>query len=159
MDLIEIFNSIRDIPYHCPESAEDLNHSCWGKHRILYHRLMKAGHKVRYRVCEFKWSELKFPKELVDKAPTDSDLHLYLEIELGEKWIKLDCSNDKSLGKYNKWDGKSDTELQVKCKKILSPEESAIAEEDNKKNHNKIVEEQQEFYCAINKFLSKIRRN
>jgi hypothetical protein len=158
MRAIEIFNSVRDLTYHCPESKDDVDHRCWGKHRILYDRLKNAGYNVRYRVCEFRWDELKLPKEVSDKAPKELDVHLYLEIELDGKWIILDCSNDKALGRYNEWDGKSDTNFQVKCKTILSPEESAKIEEYDRKNYDKILKDYHELYVALNKFLDKIRK-
>lgn len=158
MNVIEIFNSVRDVPYHCSESKKDVDYSCWGKHRLLYDKLKRAGYTVRYRVCEFRWDELKFPKEISKKAPKKTDFHLYLEIELDGKWIILDCSNDKALGRYNEWDGKSDTEFQVKCKRILSPEESAKIEKSNRENYDKTLEEYHELCVAINKFLDKIRK-
>ncbi|MEA3429695.1 MAG: hypothetical protein U9R08_00320 [Nanoarchaeota archaeon] len=158
MKVITIFNSVRDLTYHCPESKDDVDHRCWGKHRILYDKLNKAGYKVRYRVCEFRWDELKIPKNVSDKAPKELDVHLYLEIKLDNKWINLDCSNDPTLKKYNEWDGKSDTELQVKCRKILSPKESAKIEEYDKTNYKKIIKKYHELYTALNKFLDKIRQ-
>ncbi len=158
MKTIEIFNSVRDLTYHCPESKKDVDHRCWGKHRILYDKLRKAGYQVRYRVCEFRWDELKIPKEIFEKAPKELDFHLYLEIEQNGSWVILDCSNDKTLGKYNKWDGKSDTELQVKCKKVLSPEESAKIERYDRENYDKILKDYHELYVALNKFVDKIRK-
>ncbi|NCN99393.1 hypothetical protein COU62_02460 [Candidatus Pacearchaeota archaeon CG10_big_fil_rev_8_21_14_0_10_35_219] len=31
MDTIQVFNKIRDLPYHCPESSEEVDYRCWGK--------------------------------------------------------------------------------------------------------------------------------
>lgn len=158
MKAIDIFNSVRDITYHCPESRSDVDHRCWGKHRILFDKLKKAGYNVRYRVCEFRWDELDIPKEISDKAPKELDFHLYLEIELDKRWIILDCSNDKALGRYNEWDGISDTKLQVKCKKTLSFEDSAKIEEHDKKTYDKILKDYHELFVALNSFLKKVRK-
>ena len=155
MKLIEIFNSVRDLPYHCPESKEDIDHRCWEKHRILYSKLKRLGYNVRYRVCEFKWNEMNLPKEVSDKAPKNTDYHLYLEVEINGKWIKVDCSYDSKLGLV-KWDGKTDTKICVKCLMTLSPEESEKIEEFDMKNYDKIIEEYHELYVALNKFLEKL---
>jgi len=111
MNAIKVFNKVRDLPYHCPEYLKDKNYTCWGKHRILYAELKKLGYKVRFRVCSFKWSELRLPKEVSQLAPTDLDKHLYLEIFLDNRWIVLDCSDDYKLPGYNLWNGKSDCKI------------------------------------------------
>ncbi len=157
MALIEAFNSVRNIVYHCPESRRDVDARCWGKQRMLFKKIKKLGYKVRYRVCEFKWRELKLPKEITDKAPKKTDYHLYLEIEIDGKWTKVDASDDPGLGLVE-WDGKHDTKLSVKCLKVLSPEESAKVESDEKENYDKILKEYREFYIAINRFLERIRK-
>ncbi|HLC84968.1 MAG TPA: hypothetical protein VJH22_04200 [Candidatus Nanoarchaeia archaeon] len=158
MNLIDTFNSVRDLPYHCPESKDDHDHRCWGKHRILFKKLKELGCHVRYRVCEFSWDDLRLPKEIVKLSPKKLDYHLYVEVQLDGKWIALDCSDDSGLPSYTNWDGKSDTELAVKCRRVLSPEESATIEEFDRKNYASIIAEYHDLYTAINKFLNKIRK-
>jgi len=159
MDIIDIFNSVRDLTYHCPESKRDVDQSCWGKHRILHKKLKQLGYDVRYRVCEFRWDGLRTPKEIIDKSPKEQDFHLYLEIKLDNKWVILDCSNDPDLPSYNEWDGKSNTKFSVKCIKILSPEESAKLEESYRKNYELILEKYHDLYMDLNKFLETVRKS
>ncbi len=154
---IQIFNKVRDLPYHCPENLNDKNYTCWGKHRILYTELKKLGYKVRFRVCSFKWSELKLQKEIYRLAPKDLDKHLYLEIFLNNRWIILDCSDDYKLPRYNIWDGKSDCKLEVKAIHIFSPAESITIEREMKKDFKIIIKKYKQLYKSINSFLSKIR--
>ena len=64
MDAVQVFNKIRDLPYHCPESLEEDDYRCWGKNRLLFEELSKGSFEVRFRVCDFLWSEQKIPKEI-----------------------------------------------------------------------------------------------
>ena len=59
MDIVSLFNSVRDIPYRIPLDPEEEDRCCSGKHEKLFNLLKKEGFKVRYRVCVFLWSSLK----------------------------------------------------------------------------------------------------
>ncbi len=96
------------------------------------------------------------PKEVLDKAPKSRDYHLYLEIKINNKWVRVDCSDDPKL-KLVEWDGKTDTKISVKCLRVLSPKKSAKIEENERKNYDNVLKEYHEFYLALNKFLEKIR--
>jgi hypothetical protein len=158
MDLISIFNKVRDIPLRMLESSKDEDQRCWGKHRKLFTLLNQAGLKVRYRVCEFSWSEQKFPKEVLNFVKQDREYHLFLEAEIGGKWVIIDCSNDFRLSQYNKWDGKSDCELGVIPDKILATIESSFIEKQEPFKREEILAKNLEFYKAANKFLDSIRQ-
>ena len=67
MKEIQIFNKIRDTPYHCPESKNDLEITCRGKSRMLYDYLKKARYQVRFRVCDFYWCEQKIPEHSLQR--------------------------------------------------------------------------------------------
>jgi hypothetical protein len=157
MDIIQVFNKIRDLPYHCPESLEDEDYRCWGKNRLLFEELSKGDFEVRFRVCDFLWSQQRIPKEITSKSPKDLDQHLYLEIKLDNQWIILDCSNDSKLPSYNNWDGKSDCEIAVKYIKIYSSEESKKLEKQEKIEFVKNFNKYKELYFLMNKFFDKLR--
>lgn len=159
MNIIDVFHSVRDLPYHCPESKSDNDHSCWGKHRILYDKLKEKNQEVRFRVCEFRWDAMRIPKEIVEKSPEELDFHLYLEIKLNDEWVILDCSNDPGLPSYNEWDGKSNTQFSVKCLRILSPEEGIRLEKLYRDNFESVLENYHFLYLGLNKFLDGVRGN
>ncbi len=158
MDVIKIFNTIRDIPYHCPESLGDSDYRCWGKNRLLFYELKKNGYEVRYRVCDFDWFEQKIPKEITSKAPNKIDRHLFVEVKLDDRWTILDCSNDSMLPSFNNWDGKSDCDIAVKYSKIYSTEESEMLERQERENFQTNFFSLQELYVSINKFFDQIRK-
>lgn len=158
MDLISIFTKIRDIPLRMIESSKDEDQRCWGKHRKLFILLNQAGLRVRYRVCEFSWSEQKFPKEILKLVKQDKEYHLYLEAEIGGKWTIIDCSNDFRLPEYNNWDGKTDCELGVICDKILTYTESSFIEKQEPFKREELLAKNRDFYIAANKFLDSIRK-
>jgi hypothetical protein len=136
----------------------DKDYRCWGKHRKLYQKLLDSGHNVRFRVCEFLWSEQKIPKEVIALAPTDKDRHLFLEIQIDNKWIRIDCSNDSKLPEYNDWDGKENCKVSVKYTKVLSEKESKDAEILEKKNYHILLPKYISFHKALNKSLKYIRK-
>lgn len=156
-ELISIFESVRDKPMRIPLNIEDNDYRCWGKHRILKKELEKQGYTLRFRVCLFKWSDQRFPQPILNIPHIDDDYHLYLEININNNWITLDCSNDNKLPDYNKWDEINNCTIAVKYSKILSPEESIKIESQEKKNFKNLLENNKEFYSAINDFLEKLR--
>jgi RecG-like helicase len=148
---IMLFEQVRDLPFHMPDST------CWSKHRRLKKLLEKSGFKVRYRVCSFKWSDQKFPKKVIDIKHRDEDYHLFLEVLVDGKWITVDASNDSKLPSYNRWNGVNDCRIAVNYIRIFSPEESQNLEEKEVKEEKSKNESNSEFYKAINQFLNSIR--
>ncbi|MGV8171246.1 MAG: hypothetical protein ACP5OA_00960 [Candidatus Woesearchaeota archaeon] len=159
LNLMKIYEEFRDIPLRAPESINNVDNRCWGKHRRLYAKFQKKGFKSRFRVCTFLWSEQKIPENIIDLAPSDGDQHLFLEILINNKWLIVDCSNDSRLPEYNIWDGKSDCQIAVKHKKILSVEESKKVEEKEKKYYDTELLKYLRFYKGLNKFLEDIRKD
>ncbi len=154
-NLIETFEKVRDIAYHCPESVDDNDYRCWGKNRILADEFRKMGYDVRFRVCKFFWAKQKLPKELTSQAPTDIDYHPFIEIMLNDKWIIVDPTLDSNFPKYNIWDGISDCKISIKYDEILSIEESNLNErnEDFRKRDKVWFE----FHRKLNKFFERIK--
>ena len=157
MEIIQVFNKIRDLPYRCPESLEDNDYRCWGKNRLLFEELIKKNLEVRFRVCDFLWSKQRIPKEITSKSSKDLDQHLFIEIKLNNQWMVLDCSNDSKLPQYNEWGGKSNCDIAVKYKKIYSPQESKKIEEQEKTNFKNNFKTYKELFISLNKFFDKLR--
>ncbi|MDO8667815.1 MAG: hypothetical protein Q7K35_01820 [bacterium] len=127
MSIIKEFEKVRDIPYRIPLSLEEPDECCTGKAEKLFKILKRGGYDVIYRLCTFRWSDLNLPKEIQGVSHDDESSHTYIEINVDGEWKIVDATWDKKLDgtfKINKWDGKSDTEIAVKCIKFLSPEES-----------------------------------
>ena len=160
MELISLFNSIRDIPYKIPLQWGDEDNCCSGKHEKLFN-LLKKEYEVRYRVCVFLWSDLNLPSEL-EKIPHDNDCtHVYLEIKIDGNWKILDATWDKGLKNLfhiNEWDGKFDTEIAVKPTKIFTPQKSLeIVNNQSEEGINKDLEINGKFYKGFNEWLAKNR--
>jgi len=161
MDLVSLFNSVRDIPYRIPLKYGEEDNCCSGKHEKLFNLLTKHGYKVRYRVCVFLWSSLNLPPEL-EKIPHDNDCtHTYLEIIIDGTWKILDATWDiglKNIFHINKWDGKSDTKIAVKPVKIFTPQKSLkIVNNQNEDVIKKDLEINGKFYKGFNEWLDKNR--
>ncbi|MCK5123489.1 MAG: hypothetical protein KAQ87_05095 [Candidatus Pacebacteria bacterium] len=162
MDLILIFNLIRDIPYKIPLKWKEEDNCCSGKHEKLFDLLTKQNCKVRYRVCVFLWNSLNLPLKL-KKIPHDNDCtHTYLEIYLNNSWKVLDATWDKELKNLfyiNEWDGKSNTEIAVKPIKIFTPQKSLKIVNDQDENLiKKDLEVNKRFYKAFNNWLDENRK-
>lgn len=161
MNLISLFNLIRDIPYRIPLKWGEQDDCCNGKHRRLLKTLAEEGYKVRYVVCVFLWSDLNLPDELKEIPHENDCTHVYLDIFLNNSWVTLDATWDKCLKKVfavNEWDGKSDTTIAVKPIQTFSPEKSArIMTNQNEESINKDLEKNSKFYEAFNNWLVEIR--
>ncbi len=161
MNLIEIFNNVRDIPYELPTNINNKNNSCLGKHRKLKSLLEKEGIKARYKICSYLWNSMNLPENVLSLIENDEATHLYLEILINKKWIILDAtwdSNLKNIFEVNFWDGKSDTMIAVKPVKIFSVEESEkiigdISAQDVLNNLGKDLD----FKSTFNNWLSENR--
>lgn len=162
MNTVNYFRFVRDIPYKIPISENEADYCCSGKHKVLYQLLKSLKLKVRYRVCEFLWSSVNLPKEVVNIFHQDLSTHTYLEVFIQARgWIVVDSTWDERLSKLfqiNEWDGKNNTVIAVKPVRIYSPAESKRYVEtesvDDVTNDLKI---NGKFYDAINKWLEKIR--
>ena len=161
MNLVSLFNSIRDTPYKIPLKWGEEDNCCSGKHEKLFKLLKKHGYKVRYRVCVFLWSSLNLPPELVKIPHEDDCTHTYLEIFLDNDWKTLDATWDSKLRKLfhiNEWDGKSNTETAVKPTKNFSPQKSLeIMNNQNENTIKKDLEINGKFYKAFNEWLEENR--
>ena len=157
-ELINLFAKIREIPLRNPEFVADEDNRCWGKHRKLKKLLENKGYKVRYRIVSFKWAEQRFPKEILAIPHREEDYHLFLEININNKWTIIDASNDAKLPDYNDWDGETDCKISLKYKKLFSPSESKIIEAEERGKFNELYKENKDFYIAVNKFFQSIRK-
>jgi len=161
MDIITIFNLIRDIPYKIPLSLDDKAIDCDQKHKELFDLLTKHGLKVRFRICVFLWNDLNIPAKILKIFHTNKCEHLYLEVLIENQWIVLDATWDiglKNILKINKWDGKSNTDLAVKPLKIYSPKEKRnLLHNETKESFLKDIETSGAFYRAFNEWLEKNR--
>jgi len=155
--LIKVFEKIRDIPYHIPESPTEVDCRCWGKNRKLLEEFKRSGYDARLIVCRFLWSKQKLPRELTIQAPLDNDTHPFVEIKIEDRWVKVDATLDREFPKYNKWDGKSDTPISIVYEEICSPEESNKInfEEDSSKKSKKWYL----FWKKLNKFFDEMKIN
>jgi len=160
---VKCFEWVRDIPYMLPLSVNEPDYCCDGKHNILYHALQGLGVDVRPMVCKTRWSDLKqIPWNILTIPHDDKILHLYLQFRGGKEkgWRNLDASLDGGLSSVfpvNQWDGKSETEICVKPRKIYSARESmgwfrenGDWEADLKRNYD--------FYVAMNKWFDSLRQ-
>ncbi|MCK9186592.1 hypothetical protein M0P48_04095 [Candidatus Gracilibacteria bacterium] len=158
MKIIEIFNSIRDIPFKIPLSIEDQSVDCDKKHKKLYDALKKEKIDVRFRVCTFLWSEQSIPKKILEIPHVDKCEHLYLEAFINKKWVTLDITWDILLNKIfaiKEWDGISDTDIAVKPLEILSQEENQNLSHNvnNVENFLEDIKNNRAFYKALNLWL------
>jgi hypothetical protein len=161
MDLISLFNSIRDIPYKIPLKWGEQDYCCSGKHIRLLSALLRNGYQARYRVCVFFWSDLNLPKDLEKVSHDDDSTHVWVELFLNNKWVTVDATWDEGLKEIftvNDWDGKSNTVIAVKPRKIFSPEKSAeIMADQNKEVIDRDLEKNGKFYEAFNNWLAEVR--
>lgn len=162
MNLISLFNSIRDIPYRIALNWGEESNDCGGKHEKLFNLLTKEGREARYRVCAFLWSSLNLPPEL-ESTPHDNDCtHTYLEIKINGGWKILDATWDKGLKnlfQINEWAGKSATAIAVKPIKIFTPRKSLeIVKGQNEEVIKKDLQVNGEFYKKFNEWLEKNRK-
>jgi hypothetical protein len=161
MNIISIFNSVRDIPYRISVVWGEENLSCIGKCDRLYNQLKAKGYQLRYRICTFKWSSINLPDEIKNIPHEDECNHTYLEIHIDGGWKILDATWDsrlKNIFHINEWDGKSNTRIGVKPMKIFSPDESeVIVRSRDKEGFIKNRKANGRFFQAINKWLEQNR--
>lgn len=157
MDPISTFNQIRDVPYYIPLTLNEKDRCCAGKHKMLKAKLEEAGLATRYRVCLFCWSALKLPPELLAIPHDDDCTHVFLEIKIDGRWVKVDATWDSGVKKIlpvNNWDGRSDTPLAVPAIEIFSPEKSErIMRTGSDEKTLADLRVNGRFYQAFNKWL------
>jgi len=157
MDALVAFKKVQQIPYRIQLSISEGDYSCTGKAAQLKELLEKAGYKVRYIVCEFRWSDLGLPQNLLNVKHEDSCTHTYLEAFIDGKWIKIDPTWDSALHRIlpvATWNGKSDTVLAVKPFNTFSAQKSA--EIMSNVNDSEVLEDLKKngaFYKAFNDWL------
>ena len=88
MNILKIFESVRDMPLKFPDNGKEDDFTCWGKHRILKSLLDSSDFETRCRICEFLWSEQKIPKRILGIPHYDKDYHLFLEVKINNNWIQ-----------------------------------------------------------------------
>lgn len=162
-DLIHIFKEIRDVPYEVPlEFSLDCN-NCAGKVLKLKKRFEEMGYECRYVLCSFRWGDLDIPNEILHLLEDDLSTHVYLEVLIDEKWLKVDASWDSGLQSrfdISEWDGINDTIIAVKAIDTYSNEESEkVMNNLNKEDFDKEMQKNGEFYKAFNNWLELIRKN
>ncbi len=159
--IIKIFEDVRDIPYRLRFSADDNDFSCDGKHRRLAELLIPLGYEVRPRTCLYKWESMPIPQSILKLDPAEFYLHRFLEILIGDRWVRIDVTWDRALGRIfpvNEWDGKSDTAIGVPyVGNIFSPEDSEFPEFDKEKVDANL-KKRKIFHEAFNSWLDEIRK-
>lgn len=158
---IEKFEQIRDIPYRIPLGLNEIDDCCSGKHLSLSIELQKLGYKCKYKVCAFKWSDLKLPEELLATPHEDTSTHVYLEVEIDNVWKVVDATWDSHLSKIlpvNTWDGESDTKIAVPALETFSDEKSRfIMDSENQSSIESDLKTNGEFYKKFNDWLESKR--
>ena len=159
--LIQHFNQIRDIPYRIPLSLQESDHCCSGKSIQLKALLEKEELEVRFRVCEFNWSDVKLPLRVIQVPHDNTSTHSYLEVLIDGKWKNVDPTWDRGLQSIfpiAEWDGVHDTIIAVtptstydleKSREIMEHSSNEAIEDDLKKNG--------EFYKTFNLWLEEAR--
>jgi len=162
MNIANLFSQIRDVPYRIPLSRNDADDCYNGKAIRLKKLLEENGYEARYVVCEFRWSDLDLPKEILDIPHQDLSTHVYLELKIDEKWVILDPSWDSGLRNIlpvNDWDGRSDTTIAVKPTETYSLEKSAeIMIDEGNEELEEELKASGEFFKAFNEYLEKNRK-
>lgn len=163
MNIIEEFKKIRDIPYRIPLAPEESDDCCSGKSDRLFKILKSSGYDVRYRVCTFRWSDMKLPAKVQEIPHEDECTHSYLEVKIGDEWIVVDATWDnglKGVFNINEWDGKSSTKVAVPVIKCFTPGKSAeyMKESTSPEAIAEDLEKNSQFYKMLNGWLEEIRR-
>lgn len=111
-ELIDIFNSIRRIPYkivdieYSLENSYDLIYnegaSCTPKHLhlVLADKIKALGLETRFCIHEFKWADFNFNfseslLKLFKLIPYD--FHTNVEVKIDNNWVLVDATWDDAL--------------------------------------------------------------
>jgi hypothetical protein len=162
VDIISIFNNIRDLPYKIPLSLNEEDVCCSGKHKILKDILIKHGYKARYRVCSFQWDSINLPPDILNIPHENFSTHVYLEIFINGKWLDMDTTWDsglKSIFPINEWDGNQNIIAVPVIKKFSLKKSQEIMNNEDKEEIIKDLKINGEFYKALNNWFTKIRKS
>lgn len=164
MKRIDYFRYVRDIPFKLHTDFEEVDYSCYGKHKILKKLLESTGLKVRPRVCENLWSDFTLlPNEIMEIPHEDEINHVYLEVKIKNKWYPIDASLDKALEPVipvTEWDGKKGTSICVNPTALYHPEDTLyiFEEKEDFRLFKKFMKKNEGFYRAINQWFENIRK-
>lgn len=161
MDLVSIFNQVRDLPYRIRLSSGEKELSCGGKHCQLKKLFAQGGLESRYRVGTFRWSALNLPPALLAIPHKDEGTHVFLEVKIGRRWVPVDASWDtglKNILPVNGWDGHSDCTVAVPIIEMFSPAKSEqIMRQWNQETISAEDKNNEQFYKAFNAWLEENR--
>jgi len=161
MDIISIFNQIRDIPYKIPVSLKEEDFCCSGKHKKLKNILEEKGYKVRYCVCSFSWVSMNLPQEVLKIPHEYLSTHVYLEVFIDNKWLIMDATWDSKLKSFfhvNDWNNKDNSQIAVIPIETFTHEKSlSIMENQDEKEILSDLKINGEFYKNFNNWLEEIR--
>jgi hypothetical protein len=166
---INLFRTVRDIPYHIGLSQDDSDYSCMAKSPLLQKLFETIRIKSRRMYCRFLWKDSKLPQAILAKSPLPDCLHEYLEVFVPEKkkWIVVDATWDSGLKSagfpVSNWNGVSPTPLGVKPVKFYSPRKSDAIREQiegySTAEWNKFFKQNRAFFKAMNNWLEQRRRH
>ncbi|MFA6184723.1 MAG: hypothetical protein WCT51_04830 [Candidatus Shapirobacteria bacterium] len=161
MEIVDIFNQIRDLPYKIPITSKEEDFCCSGKTISLKNILEKKGYRVRYRVCSFSWNSIDLPSEVLKISHENLSTHVYLEILIDNKWIIMDATWDPKLKKFfhiNDWNNKDNNQIAVEPIETFTIEKSLdIMEKTDEKEIVDDLKINGEFYQAFNNWLEEVR--
>lgn len=161
MEIVDIFNKVRDIPYKIPVSLKEEDFCCSGKAKSLKNILEKADYKVRYRVCSFSWTSMNLPEKLLKVSHEEITTHVYLEIFVNNKWLIMDATWDpdlKSVFIVNQWNGQNNTIAVPVIERFSLKQSQKIMENENEEEILKDLKINGKFYQAFNNWLKEIRK-
>jgi hypothetical protein len=116
---------------------------------------------ARYRVVQYKWSDLNLPENVLNIPHEDVSTHVYLEVYARDTWIDLDATWDpglQSLFQVTEWNGEDSTPIAVPVIKtfddVTSQKIMSTLDQDAWQEHMNI---NKPFYQAINECLEQTR--
>lgn len=161
---IRFFEVVRDIPYYI-SLGDEADYCCATKPIILDALLSKLGLEVRHILCQFRWSKMSLPEELLQIPHDDLETHEYLEVLIPEngKWVIVDPTWDRKIKHSSvpiaEWDGLSDTVVGIPVEKVWSPEESEKLNAEEDEDREVYLQRNGKFFDALNRWLESLRRN
>lgn len=150
---VEIFNEIRNLPYHISINGE-LGADCENKANMLVAEFKKLNIPARLRIGFFKWANIGLPKHILEIPHDNNCSHTFVEVKISDEWVKIDPTWNPELAQAGfrvaSWDGENNTSLAFDCDDFLPVEKT----DDYIKNidREKDMRENGNFYEAINKY-------
>ncbi|MDE1848642.1 MAG: hypothetical protein KGH55_01260 [Nanoarchaeota archaeon] len=125
--IVNLFEKVQSIPYKVckfDETALNENISCGDcrhKSYILKNLLEKEGFEVHLVKVIFDWRDLPLPESMIKILKKSGTVwpHSIIEVKVGGKWVKVDCTWDLKLKELGfpvteNWNGSSDTKQVTK---------------------------------------------